>query len=101
MQYVSDYFANSVAGVLDSPYSLDAYAFAGGAWEQNFVNEVIKLHDKYMQYVSDCFANSSLFHKALKEAFEAFCNKNVGNTTSAELLANFCDNLLKKVGWGM
>jgi cullin 1 len=71
---------------------------SGGAWEQNFVNEVIKLHDKYMQYVSDCFANSSLFHKALKEAFEAFCNKNVGHTTSAELLANFCDNLLKKGG---
>lgn len=63
------------------------------------MNEVIKLHDKYMLYVSECFANSSLFHKALKEAFEAFCNKSVAqNHTSAELLANFCDNLLKKVG---
>jgi hypothetical protein len=38
----------------------------------------------------------SLFHKALKEAFEAFCNKSVAGSTSAELFANFCDNLLKK-----
>lgn len=59
---------------------------------------MIALHDKYLAYVSTCFANSSLFHKALKEAFEGFCNKNVAGSTSAELMANFCDNLLKKVG---
>ncbi len=71
---------------------------AGSTWEQDFVRQVIELHDKYMQYVIECFANSSLFHKALKEAFESFCNKQVVNNTSAELMANFCDNLLKKVG---
>ena len=71
---------------------------AGSTWEQDFVRQVIELHDKYMQYVVECFANSSLFHKALKEAFESFCNKQVVNNTSAELMANFCDNLLKKVG---
>ena len=59
--------------------------------------KVIELHDKYLGYVSSCFANSSLFHKSLKEAFEAFCNKMVAGSTSAELMANFCDNLLKKV----
>lgn len=59
--------------------------------------QVIALHDKYLNYVSTCFANSSLFHKALKEAFEGFCNKNVAGSTSAELMANFCDNILKKV----
>lgn len=59
--------------------------------------QVIALHDKYLAYVGTCFANSSLFHKALKEAFEGFCNKNVAGSTSAELMANFCDNLLKKV----
>ncbi|CAL5415622.1 unnamed protein product [Camellia sinensis] len=36
--------------------------------EQVFVRKVIKLHDKYMAYVNDCFANHTLFHKALKEA---------------------------------
>jgi hypothetical protein len=51
------------------------------------------------QYVSTCFCNGSLFHKALKEAFEAFCNKNVAGSSSAELMASFCDNLLKKVRW--
>lgn len=65
--------------------------------EQQFVRHVIELHDKYVQYVSTCFCNSSLFHKALKEAFEAFCNKTVAGSSSAELMASFCDNLLKKV----
>lgn len=36
--------------------------------------------------------------QALKEAFEVFCNKGVGGSSSAELLATFCDNLLKKGG---
>ena len=71
--------------------------FAGSAWEQHFVRQVIELHDKYMLYVGGCFANSSLFHKALKEAFEFFCNKNVAGSSTAELMANFCDNLLRKV----
>ncbi|CAM6011614.1 unnamed protein product [Sphagnum balticum] len=69
-----------------------------GVQEQAFVRNVIELHDKYLQYVSECFLNHSLFHKALKEAFEVFCNKGVAGSTSAELLATFCDNLLKKGG---
>ncbi|KAI7990809.1 Cullin-1 [Camellia lanceoleosa] len=69
-----------------------------GSQEQVFVRKVIELHDKYMAYVNDCFANHTLFHKALKEAFEVFCNKNVSGFSSAELLASFCDNILKKGG---
>lgn len=68
------------------------------SYEQHFVKSVIELHDNYMKYVQECFMNSSLFHKALKEAFETFCNKQVAGSSSAELLANFCDNLLKKGG---
>ena len=34
--------------------------------------------------------------QALKEAFEVFCNRGVAGNTRAELLATFCDNLLKK-----
>ncbi|KAK1295301.1 Cullin-1 [Acorus calamus] len=63
-----------------------------------FVRKVIELHDKYLAYVNDCFNNHSLFHKALKEAFEVFCNKGVAGSSSAELLATFCDNILKKGG---
>lgn len=36
--------------------------------------------------------------QALKEAFEIFCNKTVAGCSSAELLAAFCDNILKKGG---
>ncbi|CAL5413154.1 unnamed protein product [Camellia sinensis] len=69
-----------------------------GLQEQVFVRKVIVLHDKYMAYVDNCFMNHTLFHKALKEAFEVFCNKGVGGSSSAELLATFCDNILKKGG---
>uniref|UniRef100_A0A5B7BPQ6 Cullin-1 n=1 Tax=Davidia involucrata TaxID=16924 RepID=A0A5B7BPQ6_DAVIN len=71
---------------------------AAGSQELVFVKKVIELHDKYMAYVNDCFMNHSLFHKALKEAFEVFCNKAVAGCSSAELLASFCDNILKKGG---
>ncbi|XP_059632713.1 cullin-1 isoform X1 [Cornus florida] len=69
-----------------------------GLQEQVFVRKVIELHDKYLAYVNDCFMNHTLFHKALKEAFEVFCNKGVSGSSSAELLATFCDNILKKGG---
>ncbi|KOM33528.1 hypothetical protein LR48_Vigan01g308400 [Vigna angularis] len=69
-----------------------------GLQEQVFVRKVIELHDKYLAYVNDCFQNHTLFHKALKEAFEVFCNKGVAGSSSAELLASFCDNILKKGG---
>ncbi|KAM0948553.1 putative cullin protein, neddylation [Dioscorea sansibarensis] len=70
-----------------------------GLQEQVFVRKVIELHDKYLAYVNDCFQNHSLFHRyALKEAFEVFCNKGVAGSSSAELLATFCDNILKKGG---
>ncbi|CAN1834125.1 CUL1 [Linum perenne] len=70
----------------------------GGGQEQVLIRKVIELHDKYLAYVSDCFQNHTLFHKAMKEAFEIFCNKTVGGSPSAELLSTFCDNILKKGG---
>ena len=36
--------------------------------------------------------------QALKEAFDTFLNKGVAGSSSAELLATFCDNILKKGG---
>ncbi|KAG8069086.1 hypothetical protein GUJ93_ZPchr0005g14477 [Zizania palustris] len=61
-----------------------------------FVWKIIKLHDKYVTYVTECLQGHTLFHKALKEAFEVFCNKGVSGSSSAELPASFCDNILKK-----
>lgn len=69
----------------------------GGSYENQFIRDVIALHDKYLEYVVESFNNGSLFHKSLKEAFEAFCNRPIGTSTMAELMATFCDNLLKKV----
>ncbi|CAA2985394.1 cullin-1 isoform X1 [Olea europaea subsp. europaea] len=63
-----------------------------------FVRKVIELHDKFMTYVNDCFVNNSLFRKALREAFEIFCNMGVARSSSAKLLATFCDNILRKGG---
>ncbi|KAL3351531.1 hypothetical protein AABB24_019887, partial [Solanum stoloniferum] len=71
---------------------------SSGSQEQVFVRKVIELLDKYMAYVTDSFANNSLFHKVLKEAFEVFCNNFFAGCSSAELLASYCDNILKKGG---
>ncbi|XP_019090945.1 PREDICTED: cullin-2-like, partial [Camelina sativa] len=66
--------------------------------DQVLIIKLIELHDKYMVYVDECFQKHTLFHKALKEAFEVFCNKTVAGVSSAEILATYCDNVLKKGG---
>ncbi|CAA7015680.1 unnamed protein product [Microthlaspi erraticum] len=73
-------------------------ATSGGVQDQLLVTQIMELHDKYMAHVMGSFQSHTLFHKALKEAFEVLCNKNVAGSSSAELLATFCDNLLKKGG---
>ncbi|CAH8250975.1 unnamed protein product [Arabidopsis lyrata] len=73
-------------------------ASAGGVQDHVLVRKEIELHDKYMVYVDECFQKHSLFHKALKEAFEVFCNKTVAGVSSAEILATYCDNILKTKG---
>ena len=88
--------AEDAAGAKKDPGAKDKAAAAAASTEQVFVRSVIQLHDKYLQYVIDCFSNDSLFHRALKDAFDVFCNKGVAGSTSAELLATFCDKLLQK-----
>ncbi|CAH1423030.1 unnamed protein product [Lactuca virosa] len=39
------------------------------------IKKIMELHDNFIAYVTDCFMNHTLFHKALKQAFEVFCNK--------------------------
>ncbi|KAK2632685.1 hypothetical protein EUGRSUZ_L01225 [Eucalyptus grandis] len=63
---------------------------------QDFVREVIELHDKYEAYVNDCFQNHALFNKAFKMAFETLCDKGVGGSSMAELVATFCNDILRK-----
>ncbi|CAL5072266.1 unnamed protein product [Urochloa decumbens] len=66
--------------------------------ELDYVRKILDLHDKYMGYVISCFQNHTLFHKALKGAFEVVCNKDVAGCTSAELFACYCDSILRKGG---
>ncbi|TVU20870.1 hypothetical protein EJB05_30471 [Eragrostis curvula] len=68
------------------------------ALELDFVRKMLELHDKYYAYVIGCFQDDTLFHKAHKEAFEVICNKDVAGCTSAELLASYCDSILRKGG---
>ncbi|RZC74922.1 hypothetical protein C5167_050408 [Papaver somniferum] len=71
---------------------------AAGLQEQAFVRRLIELHDKYYAYVTNCFKKDDLFYKALKEAFEEFCNKDVGGSSVAELFSTFSDGILRKGG---
>ncbi|GMN43209.1 hypothetical protein TIFTF001_012415 [Ficus carica] len=64
----------------------------------SIVTEIIELHNKYMAYVNGCFENHDFFKRAIKEAFEVFCNKDVAGTSFAELLSMFCDEMLREGG---
>lgn len=67
-----------------------------GSWDHQFLWDILALFKKYSWYVEFCFSDHFLFSKAIKEAFEVTLNKDIGGCSSAELLANFCDTLLKK-----
>ncbi|GMI76049.1 cullin 1, AUXIN RESISTANT 6, INCURVATA 13 [Hibiscus trionum] len=71
---------------------------APGGHEQVLIPKIIELHDKYMIYLNSCFQSHSLLYKALKEAFEVFCNKTVNGSPSAEILASYADHILRKGG---
>ena len=64
----------------------------------NYTQQLIDLHDQYLTLVQGPFENNQLFQKVLKEAFEVFVNKDIGNSTTAELLSTFCDNIMKTGG---
>eukprot|EP00253_Pinus_taeda_P004246 PITA_04246 len=84
--------------VTDEVTSLVKHAEDAANNEKEFLGEVLKLCCKRLQYVNGCFMDHFLFHKALKEAFGVFCNKEVTGKTIAELLATFFDNISKKRG---
>ncbi|KAK9088337.1 hypothetical protein Scep_027419 [Stephania cephalantha] len=57
---------------------------------------VIGLHDKHLGYVTKYFKNNIFFREALDGAFNVFCNENVGNISSAKMLAAYCHDILKR-----
>ena len=66
--------------------------------DPNFVKDLIVLHEKYLDMVRDQFGSHALFQKALKDAFTDFVNRDAGESKHAEIMASFCDSLLKSGG---
>lgn len=66
--------------------------------DHSFIRQSLSLHDRFSDILSTCFDSSPIFHKALKEAFESFCNKSVRGHSVPELMATFSDAVLRKGG---
>ncbi|KAK1277508.1 Cullin-1 [Acorus gramineus] len=66
--------------------------------KKDFMNRFIELYDRYMNLIENCFSNHSMFHKALRGAFEVLCNKTVAGNSMSEIICFFVDNILKKGG---
>eukprot|EP00808_Paulinella_micropora_P023940 g73308.t1 len=65
---------------------------------QEFVVDLMKLHDRYYDLVVTSFQAHAVFHKALKTAFETIVNEKVMGQSSALLLSSYADQCLRKGG---
>ncbi|CAF1225294.1 unnamed protein product [Rotaria sordida] len=64
-----------------------------------FVETLLELHTKYLNIIRETFANDPDFISSLDKACTIIVNMKNGNCLSAkapELLAHYCDNLLRK-----
>jgi len=59
----------------------------------SFVDDLLKLKDRYDRIVDDSFSSDKLFHNTLNRAFESFLNL---NSRSPEYLSLYVDNLLRR-----
>lgn len=75
-------------------------AASAAADKPDFIQALLALHDRYTDLVSSCFGEHPTFTRALKEAFEVFVNQQVGKSSTAELFAGYCDELLRVKGAG-
>ncbi|KAF7837844.1 cullin-1 [Senna tora] len=67
-----------------------------GSCIKGFIQDLIELHNKYLDYVRDKFDNHMIFIKAHKSAHVVLCNEGHIGSEISEQLAYYCDNLLKK-----
>lgn len=63
--------------------------------DPQFIKDLMAVHDKYTKVVNEQFQSNALFQKALKEAFSELVNTDSGRYKTADLIATFCDRLLK------
>lgn len=57
-----------------------------------FVESLLALREKFVYFLSECFADDPQFHKSIKQGFESFMNT---NTICAGYLAQYIDELLR------
>ena len=63
--------------------------------DSRLVKDFLNLHAKYDAIMKEEFGSHALFQKAVKDAFMKLMNQEVGKQKPVELLASFCDRLLK------
>jgi cullin 1 len=71
---------------------------SGGSTEKDdpqFIKDLLEVHSKFVKMVNEQFGANPLFQKALKDAFVELCNKDTGKQKTTDLIASFCDRLLK------
>lgn len=64
-----------------------------------FVENMLQVHHKYEELIADIFNNDPMFLSALDKACSSVINKRISDKQpcrSAELVAKYCDSLLKK-----
>jgi cullin 1 len=64
--------------VVDDPY------------DTTFVRDLLELHRNYAGLVRVTFQDDALFQRAMKDAFERFVNKDVGENTNAKVSVLLC-----------
>lgn len=60
------------------------------------INSILELHNNFFALITTCFERHATFQKALKEGFEVFMNRDIGNYPMPLLLSNYCDQLLRQ-----
>lgn len=64
------------------------------------IEELVKLLDKYLMMVKNCFQNNATFERSRQTSFEVFLNKDreSSKTNMGEVLAIYTDSILRKGG---
>lgn len=63
-----------------------------------YIEKLMAIHSQFYDLVIHCFRGDTEFHKALKDAFELVVNRKTEGAVPAELLVDYCDQLLRKGG---
>ena len=62
------------------------------------IDKLLSMQDEFLKIVRDCFSNDTHFSIVRQQGFESFINFEIGEFTVAEILATYCDNILRKNG---